>query len=131
MAPITTTIDVARPADAVFEYVTDPTRFPEWQNGVLDGRLDGQPPQGPGERCLTTRRIGGATRTVTSEVTHIEPPRTWAGSRHRARTWAQGRQLHRRTDLSPEAQLPPLSPDPRFGGSPELVKSMMISVSCW
>jgi hypothetical protein len=30
-----------------------------------------------GTKCLTTRRIGGANRTVTSEVTHIDPPRTW------------------------------------------------------
>jgi hypothetical protein len=26
---------------------------------------------------LTTRRIGGANRPSTSELTHIDPPRTW------------------------------------------------------
>jgi hypothetical protein len=30
-----------------------------------------------GTRCHTTRRIGGAERPSVSEVTHIEPPRTW------------------------------------------------------
>jgi hypothetical protein len=30
-----------------------------------------------GTRCVTTRRIGGASRPVTSELTHIDPPRTW------------------------------------------------------
>jgi hypothetical protein len=35
-----------------------------------------RPPKA-GTRCLTTRRIGGASRTVTSEVTHVDPPRTW------------------------------------------------------
>jgi hypothetical protein len=30
-----------------------------------------------GARCLTTRRIGGANRASTSELTHIDPPRTW------------------------------------------------------
>jgi hypothetical protein len=30
-----------------------------------------------GAWCLTTRRIGGANRPSTSEVTHIDPPRTW------------------------------------------------------
>ena len=30
-----------------------------------------------GTKCFTIRRIGGASRAVTSEVTHIDPPRTW------------------------------------------------------
>ena len=30
-----------------------------------------------GARCLTTRRIGGANRPVTSRLTHIDPPTTW------------------------------------------------------
>ena len=30
-----------------------------------------------GSECLTTRRIGGTNRAVTSELTHIDPPRTW------------------------------------------------------
>jgi hypothetical protein len=30
-----------------------------------------------GTRCHTTRRIGGADRPSVSEVTHIDPPRTW------------------------------------------------------
>jgi hypothetical protein len=75
--PIITTTDVDRPARDVFAYATDPTRFPEWQQGVVDGRMD--PPGTPavGARCHTTRRIGGANRTSTSEVTHIDAPRTW------------------------------------------------------
>ena len=30
-----------------------------------------------GTKCLTTRRIGGASRAVTAELTHIDAPRTW------------------------------------------------------
>ena len=30
-----------------------------------------------GTKCLTTRRIGRANRAVTSELTHIDAPRTW------------------------------------------------------
>jgi hypothetical protein len=77
MAPITTIVDVARPQREVFEYVTDPTRFIEWQHGVVKGEMDGHGPHGVGARCLTTRRIGFAERPVTSEITHIDPPRTW------------------------------------------------------
>jgi uncharacterized protein YndB with AHSA1/START domain len=80
MAAIVVTTEVQRPAAEVFAYATDPTRFPEWQQGVLDGHMDQPDPSGPpavGTRCLTTRHIGEASRTVTSEITHIDPPRTW------------------------------------------------------
>jgi hypothetical protein len=77
MAPISTTTEVDRPAEEAFAYVTDPTRFVEWQHGVISGHLDGDGPHGVGDRCLTTRRIGFAKRLVTSEVTHNDPPKTW------------------------------------------------------
>jgi hypothetical protein len=77
MPPITTTIEVERSADDVFAYATDPTRFPEWQQGVVDGHMDASGVPSVGTHCLTTRRIGGANRSSTSEVTHINPPKTW------------------------------------------------------
>ena len=77
MAPAIASTVVERPAAQVFAYATDPTRFHEWQQGVIDGHLDRPGPARVGTKCLTTRRIGGANRTVTSELTHINPPRTW------------------------------------------------------
>lgn len=71
-----TAIEVDRTPDEVFAYVTDPSRFTEWQHGVVSGHLDNGP-QGPGTRCVTVRRIGFAERPVTSEVTHIDAPRAW------------------------------------------------------
>ena len=53
---------------------TDPARFPEWQKGVVDGHMDGA---AVGAKCVTTRRIGGASRPSTSELVHIDPPRAW------------------------------------------------------
>ena len=38
MAPITCSIEIARSAEEGFAYATDPTRFSEWQKGVVDGR---------------------------------------------------------------------------------------------
>jgi len=77
MAPITVSTEVARsPADA-FGYVTDPSRFAEWQQGVVSGHMDGSGPPTVGDKCVTTRRIGRSERLVTSELTHIDPPRTW------------------------------------------------------
>jgi Polyketide cyclase / dehydrase and lipid transport len=75
MPPTAATTDIDRPAAEVFAYATDRTRFNQWQRGVVDGHLD-RPPQ-VGARCLTTRRIGGASRPVTSQLTHSDPPRTW------------------------------------------------------
>jgi Polyketide cyclase / dehydrase and lipid transport len=77
MPPLIASTEVDRPTADVFAYATDPTRFREWQQGVVDGQLDQPGPPAVGMRCLTTRRIGGANRPVTSQLTHIDPPRTW------------------------------------------------------
>jgi hypothetical protein len=81
MAPIVTSADINRSADEVFAYATDPSRFSEWQKGVVDGHMD-SPANGTGTpavgaKCVTTRRIGGADRASSSELTHIEPPKAW------------------------------------------------------
>jgi hypothetical protein len=75
MPPIVTTSEVGRPAGDVFAYATDPTRFHEWQAGVISGRMDGTE---VGARCVTVRRIGGAQRPSTSRLVRLEPPRAWA-----------------------------------------------------
>ena len=76
MAPITTSIEVERPPDQVFAYITDPNLFGEWQQGVVGGHLEGGDPA-VGAKCLTTRRIGFAEREVTSVITDFSPPRSW------------------------------------------------------
>ena len=81
MPPIVTSAEIGRPAAEVFAYATDPALFREWQKGVVDGHMDG-PADGTGipavgAKCVTTRRIGGASRPATSELVHIDPPRTW------------------------------------------------------
>jgi hypothetical protein len=77
MAPITVSTEIDRSAEDVFAYATDPTRCREWQQGVIDGHMDQPGTPAVGTRCMTTRRIGGANRPSTSEVTHINPPNTW------------------------------------------------------
>jgi uncharacterized protein YndB with AHSA1/START domain len=78
MPPIVTTIEIARPPDEVFSYVTDPSHFAEWQHDVVRVRIaEGQPPD-VGCRFTTTRRIGRGERTMTQEVTANMPPRSWA-----------------------------------------------------
>jgi uncharacterized protein YndB with AHSA1/START domain len=72
-------IEIAHPPDEVFAYVTDPSRFAEWQVDAVSGRMIGGGPSNVGSRYTTTRRIGGAVlTTTTSEITEISPPRSWA-----------------------------------------------------
>lgn len=78
MPPIVSSIEIARPPHEVFSYVTDPSRFPEWQDDVVRVRVEGGGPPGVGSRFTTTRRVGGAERTVTQEITEISAPRSWA-----------------------------------------------------
>src|SRR3954447_11394439 len=77
MSPIITTTDVDSPAGDVFAYATDPSRFKEWQEGVVDGHLETPDAVQVGTPCMTPRGMGGADRAATSEVTHVDPPRTW------------------------------------------------------
>jgi uncharacterized protein YndB with AHSA1/START domain len=77
MAPIVTSIEIARPQNDVFAYVTDPSRFAEWQAGVVGGSTEGGTSPSVGSKCTTTRRIGGTARQVTSEITKFDPPTSW------------------------------------------------------
>lgn len=78
MAPIVSSIEIARPPEEVFSYATDPSRFADWQYDVLSVRIEAGSPLGVGSRFTTTRRIGRAERTMTQEITEIDPPRSWA-----------------------------------------------------
>jgi len=77
MPPIVSSVEIARPPDEVFTYVTDPSRFPEWQHDVVSVRIEGDGRPGVGSRFTTTRRVGGVERTMTQEITEVSPPRSW------------------------------------------------------
>ena len=78
MAPLTSIIEIACPQAEVFSYVTDPSTFGEWQAGVVGGSIEGEKPTAVGSKCTTTRRVGGAEREATSELTKLDPPASWA-----------------------------------------------------
>jgi uncharacterized protein YndB with AHSA1/START domain len=77
VTPIVNSIEVARASASTFDYVTDPARFHQWQTGLIAGRMDREQVT-VGARCVTTRRIGGRAREITSKVTQFDPPRRWA-----------------------------------------------------
>lgn len=77
MAPVISSIEVARPPAEAFAYVIDPSTMSEWQQGCVSGHLDGTPAH-VGSKCTTVRKIGGREREVTTEITEYDPPHRWA-----------------------------------------------------
>jgi uncharacterized protein YndB with AHSA1/START domain len=78
MSAIVTEIEVDAPQVEVFEYVIDPTHFPQWQAGVTGGGLEHDAPPAVGAVCHTTRQIGGRERETTSTIVKYAPPNAWA-----------------------------------------------------
>lgn len=74
MAPLVSSIEIARPPKEVFDYATDPLHFAEWQHDVVRVELLGD------AQFSTTRLINGAERTMTQRITSSDPPRTWAAA---------------------------------------------------
>ena len=77
MAPIVSSIEIARPPEEVFAYVIDPSRMAEWQESVVSARAEGGGPPAVGSKAITSRKIGRRERTMTMEITNISPPRSW------------------------------------------------------
>ena len=78
VAPLTHSVEISRPPEDVFAYVTDPSRFSEWQEAVVRADRQGGGPIGQGSRISLTRRIGKRDQTMTSELTEYDPPRSYA-----------------------------------------------------
>lgn len=78
MAPLVHSVEIDRSPEDVFAYVTDPSRFAEWQEAVVRAsRLD-EGPMRTGSSISLTRRVGKREQTMTSELTEYAPPRSYA-----------------------------------------------------
>jgi uncharacterized protein YndB with AHSA1/START domain len=78
MAPIVSSIEIARPPEEVFDYLMDPSHLAEWQEGLVSARAEGGAPPTVGSKLITTRKVGRRERTMTMEMTSISPPSSWA-----------------------------------------------------
>lgn len=77
MSAIKESIDISCRPEDVFSYVTDPSHLPEWQESAVSVRPVGDAPVAVGSRVVVTRRIGRRDIPMTSEVTELDPPRSW------------------------------------------------------
>ena len=78
MAPLVHSVEIDRKPEDVFAYVTDPSRFAEWQEAVVRSSRIGEGPIQQGSRISLTRRVGRRDQTMTSELTEYSPPRSYA-----------------------------------------------------
>jgi uncharacterized protein YndB with AHSA1/START domain len=77
MSAIKESIDISRRPEDVFSYVTDFSHLPEWQESTVSVRPVGDAPLAVGSKVVVTRRIGRREVATTSEVTELDPPRSW------------------------------------------------------
>jgi len=75
MAPIVTSVNVARSPEDVFAYITDVQRHPEWQEGLVSVTTETEGPVRVGTRVVHRRKLGPQTVSATSEITAFDPPR--------------------------------------------------------
>jgi uncharacterized protein YndB with AHSA1/START domain len=75
MAPITHSIEIARPPEEVFAYVNQLERHGEWQNTIISSKRETEGPTRVGSRATDTRKVPGRTQDVTYEITEHDPPR--------------------------------------------------------
>lgn len=78
MAAIVHSVEIDRGPDEVFAYVTDPSRFTEWQAAVVSAHAEGSGPLQEGSRLVMTRRMGRRDQTMTSEYTEYDSPRSYS-----------------------------------------------------
>jgi ribosome-associated toxin RatA of RatAB toxin-antitoxin module len=78
VAPIEHSVEINRTPEDVFAYVTDPSRFTEWQDAVVSARVVDSDPVKQGSKVALTRRMGKREQTMTSELTEYSPPRSYA-----------------------------------------------------
>lgn len=67
------TIDINRPIDDVFAYISDPENMETWAEGVSDVRVTDDPTE-VGSRFESAYTYGGRTVEMAYEVTTCEPP---------------------------------------------------------
>ncbi|MET9828240.1 SRPBCC family protein [Streptomyces sp. NPDC006385] len=77
MTAIREVIDVDRPPDEVYAYITDPSHLPEWQLSAVSAEQLDEGPVHTGSRVRVTRRIGTRERQMTVEFDELDPPRSW------------------------------------------------------
>ncbi len=68
-------VEISRPVEEVFTYVSDPQTLPEWSGIVKEVRSEAQGTLREGDRYTSVAKFLGRTFETPLEVTAQEPPR--------------------------------------------------------
>ena len=74
MPVVEESVFIARPPQEVFDFITDPAKFPVWDSSVVAAEQLGSGPVGLGTRTRGTNRIIGMQFDWITEQTVFEPP---------------------------------------------------------
>jgi uncharacterized membrane protein len=72
---LTHTIEIDRRPEEVFAYLDQLDRHGEWQESILDVRMETDGPTRVGSRATETRKVPGGKQDITYEITEHDPPR--------------------------------------------------------
>ena len=75
MAPIISSVEIARSPEDVFTYIDQLGKHGEWQEQIVSTRVDTEGPTRVGTRATDTRRVPGGPREISYEITEYDPPR--------------------------------------------------------
>jgi uncharacterized protein YndB with AHSA1/START domain len=71
-------VDIARPPEQVFAFLSDLRRLPEWQPLVVEAEQLGEGPLRQGSRVREARNMRGKRLEQIVEIATFEPPRRFA-----------------------------------------------------
>ncbi|WMX48228.1 SRPBCC family protein [Streptomyces roseicoloratus] len=77
MSRIDTTVDIARPPEEVFAYITDPSHLPDWQESAVRVRRMSGTPDATSQKFTVTRHMGRRDFDSNVELTLDPAHRRW------------------------------------------------------
>jgi uncharacterized protein YndB with AHSA1/START domain len=80
MARIEESMEIKRPADKVFAYMTDVKTWPRWDSGLLEAEQTSPGQMGIGTTLGGDMRAMGRRMAWTAKVTEYEPNKKWGGA---------------------------------------------------
>ena len=77
MISFTVTTFIDRPQQEVFDFMSDPANFAQWQSGTESGGWASEGPVAVGSISHVEARMLGRKLVMDSEITQWEPPSSW------------------------------------------------------
>ena len=68
---------IDRPSQEVFDFMSNPANFAQWQGGTKSARWASEGPVGVGSIVQSEGRILGRSRVIDAEISQWDPPTTW------------------------------------------------------